>query len=565
MQHFALRQTVASSGGGTRSVSTGGMLRVMRGLCVTQNRGIDAGGAAASPTSSLSLTRHRQMLRRPLSTSGLSSFPSAVASSMASSAVSAGGLVDRLLRDTQEDRGPSSSSAWVDSPTSIVEDPLHPNGFDFAVDLGRKPALDSGVAAFAAAVASGQQQAVDPFELVQGEITSLSSGIRSLLGSDHPVLEICARYFFEQGRDGGKKVRPTMVLLISLATNSHLASTAATAATANNETSSPSPSGSTPSSSVPLLSFSTAAAAVPTAEGVLASQRRLAEITEMIHTASLFHDDVIDQADTRRGVPAANRAYGDKLAILAGDFLLARASVALARLRNVEVVELLSTVIEHLVKGEVMQMRGGHLRDCSALEYYFHKNYYKTGSLMANSCRAAALLSSVERAATTTTATASAAAAAGSAGAAAAGGGGGGGHLGDRHQPSPHEDAAFAYGKHLGLAFQLVDDVLDFEGSLQSLGKPALADLKAGLATAPVLFAAEEHPRLQALIDRKFAVPGDVDEALALVQSSKGLQRTQDLAIAQADQAIASVLKLQPSPARDALAHLAYKVVTRKS
>jgi geranylgeranyl pyrophosphate synthase len=85
----------------------------------------------------------------------------------------------------------------------------------------------------------------------------------------------------------------------------------------------------------------------------LACQRRLAEITEMIHTASLFHDDVIDKADTRRGAPSANGAFGNKLAILAGDFLLARASVGLARLRSLETVELLSTVIEHLVKGEV--------------------------------------------------------------------------------------------------------------------------------------------------------------------------------------------------------------------
>ena len=92
---------------------------------------------------------------------------------------------------------------------------------------------------------------------------------------------------------------------------------------------------------------------LPPTAFALACQRRLAEITEMIHTASLFHDDVIDKADTRRGVPSANRAFGNKLAILAGDFLLARASVSLARLRSVETVELLSTVIEHLVKGEV--------------------------------------------------------------------------------------------------------------------------------------------------------------------------------------------------------------------
>jgi geranylgeranyl pyrophosphate synthase len=110
-----------------------------------------------------------------------------------------------------------------------------------------------------------------------------------------------------------------------------------------------------------------------------------------------------------------------------------------------------------------------------------------------------------------------------------------------------------------------VDDILDFEGSVSSLGKPALADLKAGLATAPVLLAADEFPRLQTLIDRKFSEFGDVDEAVKLVNSSKGLKRAKDLAVAQADLAINTVLALSPSPARDALAHLAFKVVSRKS
>jgi len=202
----------------------------------------------------------------------------------------------------------------------------------------------------------------------------------------------------------------------------------------------------------------------------------------MIHTASLFHDDVIDEADARRGVPSINKLYGNKMAILAGDFLLARASVSLARLRNVEVVELLSTVIEHLVKGEVMQSRPQALLDGSgatddgraALEYYLHKNYYKTGSLMANSCRAAVLLA---------------------------------GH-GEALQAQ-----AFAYGRHVGLAFQLVDDVLDFEQSSEILGKPALNDLRQGLATAPVLLAAQRFPREVAeLIKRKFRSEGDVEK-----------------------------------------------------
>merc|ERR1719163_1240569 len=87
----------------------------------------------------------------------------------------------------------------------------------------------------------------------------------------------------------------------------------------------------------------------------------------MIHTASLFHDDVIDKSATRRGAPSVNAAFGNKVAILAGDFLLARASVSLARLRDVAAVELLSVVIEDLVRGETMQMKPPSLAPAAGL------------------------------------------------------------------------------------------------------------------------------------------------------------------------------------------------------
>jgi geranylgeranyl pyrophosphate synthase len=140
----------------------------------------------------------------------------------------------------------------------------------------------------------------------------MNASIREILGVDHPVLSKVSQYFF--GTEAtGKKIRPAMLLLMSQAINTHVSSTAGTIT----------------ENSLHLINM---------------KQRRLAEITEMIHTASLLHDDVIDVADTRRGLPSVNSAFGNKLAILAGDFLLARASVCLARLRNVSVVELLSTV-----------------------------------------------------------------------------------------------------------------------------------------------------------------------------------------------------------------------------
>jgi hexaprenyl-diphosphate synthase len=186
---------------------------------------------------------------------------------------------------------------------------------------------------------------------------------------------------------------------------------------------------------------------------------------------------VIDHSTSRRGSPSANLEFGNKMAVLAGDFLLGRASVALARLRNAEVVELLATVIANLVEGEFMQLQNTARDEAQprysddALAYYLQKTYLKTASLISKSCRAAALLGGAD---------------AGSV------------------------DAAYAYGKNLGLAFQLVDDMLDYTRSGKELGKPAGADLELGLATAPLLFAWKTIPELGALVGRKFVQVGDV-------------------------------------------------------
>jgi len=245
----------------------------------------------------------------------------------------------------------------------------------------------------------------------------------------------------------------------------------------------------------------------------------------------LFHDDVIDAADTRRGLSSTKGKFGDKVAILAGDFLLARACTALSQLQNLEVIELISMVIEHLVRGEIIQMRpkipdGTIEVTPTPMEAYLQKNYYKTGSLMANACRAAAMLENKDR----TTC-----------------------------------DAAFQYGRHVGLAFQLVDDILDFEGTGATLGKPVLADIQLGLATAPTLFAAEEFPQLSLLLARNFSQSGDVNRAIDIVQDSEGLRRTKDLATVQTELAIDSLNKLPDSEARKGLRNVAIKVVTRHS
>ncbi len=213
--------------------------------------------------------------------------------------------------------------------------------------------------------------------------------------------------------------------------------------------------------------------------------------------------------------------------LCSGDFLLARASVSLARLRDPYVTELLSLVIEHLVKGEIMQakplvMRGGRLWE--NVDLYMTKSYYKTASLIAHSCKAVAVL---------------------------------GGHS------EAVQEIAYEYGKSIGLAFQIVDDLLDYQSSSLTMGKPAHNDLSHGIITAPVLFAAEEYPELREMMQRKFERSGDVQRAIELVEKSNGIQRARDLANACAADAVAAILQLKPSRSRSALIRLADLVLHR--
>jgi len=345
-------------------------------------------------------------------------------------------------------------------------------------------------------------QTVDPFGLVAEELTAVAGRMRAAVTTEVPALATAAEYFFKPGSEG-KRTRSTMLLLLASALSEGAPNT-------SHNTVDESPARHHP-------------------QEVRRRQQRLAEVTELIHIASLMHDDVLDNAATRRGLRALNIEMGNKLAILAGDFLLARASVTLASLRNTEVIELLSTVLEHLVKGEVMQMSSSP-EDLLSLDHYFRKTYFKTASLLANSARAVAILG---------------------------------------NQDPAVSEHSYQYGLHLGLAFQFVDDMLDFTGNAMTLGKPALSDLNSGIATAPVLFAADEFPEMHELIRRKFKQPGDVEQARKWVEQSKGIERTRQLALDHATKAAEAVAAFPPTDCqhalicRDALTELTRRVVNR--
>ncbi|GAB5573356.1 all trans-polyprenyl-diphosphate synthase PDSS1 isoform X1 [Prionailurus iriomotensis] len=185
---------------------------------------------------------------------------------------------------------------------------------------------------------------------------------------------------------------------------------------------------------------------------VQADQRSIALIAEMIHTASLVHDDVIDDASSRRGKHTVNKIWGEKKAVLAGDLILSAASIALARIGNTTVISILTQVIEDLVRGEFLQL-GSKENENERFAHYLEKTFKKTASLIANSCKAVSVLGCPD--------------------------------------PAVHE-IAYQYGKNVGIAFQLIDDVLDFTSCSDRMGKPTSADLKLGLATGPVLFACQQ-------------------------------------------------------------------------
>ncbi|KAH0551078.1 hypothetical protein GP486_007574 [Trichoglossum hirsutum] len=373
---------------------------------------------------------------------------------------------------------------------------------------------------------------IDPLRIVAKEMKFLTKNIRSLLGSGHPTLDTVAKYYTQSE---GKHIRPLVVLLMSRATSmtpKKLRQPSLQTVGSIDDPISPSAILTDINPSITPLSAASHDVNYESRDSdILPSQRRLAEITELIHTASLLHDDVIDHSLSRRSVPSANIAFGNKMAVLAGDFLLGRASVALARLRDAEVIELLATVIANLVEGEFMQLKNTAMDEErpvwteDTISYYLQKTYLKSASLISKSCRAAALLG---------------------------------------QSPPEVVEAAYAYGKNLGLAFQLVDDMLDYTVSAEELGKPSGADLELGLATAPLLFAWREDNELGELVGRKFAGEGDVEKARELVARSDGVEQTRALAQEFADKAVAAISGFPDCEAKEGLVEMCVKTMKRR-
>ncbi|AIN96825.1 solanesyl-diphosphate synthase, putative [Leishmania panamensis] len=333
-----------------------------------------------------------------------------------------------------------------------------------------------------------------PFALVHREITAVREHIHSLVANtNNEVLDHAGKYALAAG---GKLMRPALVALMA-----HAMLPLDVSARLLEE-----PIGSldevTPGTILPFL--------------------RLAEVTELIHTASLVHDDVIDSSDMRRGRPALHKVYDTKRAVLAGDYILARASFYIATLQVPRIVILMTTALEELMSGELLQMDG-----CFDIPRYEQKSFCKTASLISNSLASTAVLVDPGNEAL--------------------------------------EQTAFDFGRHLGIAFQILDDCLDITGDEKTMGKPKLADMKEGIATIPVLLVAQRNAKVDKMVRRRFSELGDVEYCLEAMEKEGAVAE----AIQRADEhcrlGIESLHKLHHSPARDALANALLMVINRKS
>ena len=245
---------------------------------------------------------------------------------------------------------------------------------------------------------------------------------------------------------------------------------------------------------------------------------------ELVHLGSLYHDDVIDEAETRRGVPSVNARWSNIVAILSGDYLLARAS-ALAASLGADVAGLLADTIGELCRGQVLELQ--HLFDVDRTEEgYSSAIEGKTAALFASSCRIGGMVAGVDE---------------------------------------PGLDALTRYGHHVGMCFQIVDDVLDITATDDTLGKPSGQDLVEGVYTLPVIYALEHSASLRELL----AQPLDgerLDEARKLAASNGSVTAALGVARDHAAQAGAALSGTElDTDVREALTRLVGGLVERES
>ncbi|MFP5245512.1 MAG: polyprenyl synthetase family protein [Thermoanaerobaculia bacterium] len=241
-------------------------------------------------------------------------------------------------------------------------------------------------------------------------------------------------------------------------------------------------------------------------------------VVEFIHTATLVHDDIIDEADVRRGRTSVNYGWGNNLTVLVGDYIFMHSMAMALAEGNLEILRLLSDATIKMIEGEILGTEQNGRADLT-VDDYFDIVGRKTAALFGATCRIPAYLVDL---------------------------------------PESSAVALSNYGYNLGVCFQLIDDLLDFTSSTEVLGKPALSDLKEGKLTLPLLLAMpratpRERELVARVVERKSFDGVDPNEIVAIVQRYDTAEQTREIAREYADRARTALAVFPPSPAKETL------------
>lgn len=312
---------------------------------------------------------------------------------------------------------------------------------------------------------------LDPIRaLIAGDVAAVDAVIRRRLDSDVVLVRQVAEYIISSG---GKRLRPALLLLSAGA-----------------------------------------------CRYAGAHHHELAAVIEFIHTATLLHDDVVDDSDLRRGRQTANAVFGNPASVLVGDFLYSRAFQMMVGMRNMRVMEVLADATNTIAEGEVLQLLNVHDADVDETAY-LEVIRRKTAKLFEAAARLGAVLSEAPRAV---------------------------------------EEGLAAYGMHLGTAFQLVDDVLDYSGDLHETGKNLGDDLNEGKPTLPLIYAMKRGSAEQAALVRHAVEHGGRDDfapVLEAIRATGALEFARTQARREVDNACAALAPVADSNHRQSLLHLA--------
>ena len=254
----------------------------------------------------------------------------------------------------------------------------------------------------------------------------------------------------------------------------------------------------------------------------------VAAITEFLHTATLLHDDVVDASNLRRGKATVNAVWGNPHSVLVGDFLISRSFQMIVSVKNLRLMEILADATNVISEGEVLQLINIHDPDTTE-ESYFKVIRYKTAKMFEVAAESAAVLA---------------------------------------ESPEEQVKAMVSYARHMGAAFQLADDILDYTGSAEEMGKNVGDDLAEGKPTLPLIYTINNGSSEQVNMIREAITHGgleNLDEILDIVKTCGAIEYTMNMAQKEADLAVSALNTIPDSPYRDALISLAKLAVDRTS